>query len=598
MAEGGRREPGREPGEVRLVRGSRTESVHRVHVAVVGADGTPVGHAGDRGLPVFLRSAAKPFQALPLVEDGVLDALGLGAAELAVACGSHGGEAEHVARVRGMLTAAGVEDTALACGAHPPMHGPAARVLAEAGVPAERIHNNCSGKHAGMLALARHHGWPLEGYHEEGHPVQDRMAREVARWLGVPAAELGRGVDGCGVICFTAPLDRLALGYARLLAAAEGGEGGAGAVVEAMAAHPFQVAGTGRLCTALLGAGGGRLVAKVGAEGVYGAAVRLGAGGEPGRVLGIALKVEDGARRAAEVALVAVLDALGVSDALPEVGAAAEPWRSPPVPNTRGEVVAHLEASIRLLPRAAEGAPAAIPTGVRGRLRPGMRTLARVAAAQAARDRMGLEEELDRLEGAVTRGEVEAREVEEALLQSVLFLGYPATLGALALWRRRWPGRTAGVVNESPAGWPERGARVFEAVYGDPGIRLREEVGALHPDLARWMVEEGYGRVLGRPGLALRDRELLVASLLAVQDAPVQLHSHLRGALRNGVAPEEVEEVLEAIDPWLGDEGIRARVHERWRAVQAGRPGVEDGGVDGSEADDVPNASEEGTDVH
>jgi L-asparaginase II/alkylhydroperoxidase/carboxymuconolactone decarboxylase family protein YurZ len=579
----------REPTAVRLVRGGVAESVHRVHVAVVDVDGAPVGHTGDPGLRVFLRSAAKPFQALPLVEDGVLEALGLGAPELAVACGSHGGEVGHVERVRRILGAAGLGAESLACGPQPPMHAPAARALAEAGAESERIHNNCSGKHAGMLALARVHGWSLAGYHEDGHPVQERMAREVARWLDVAEEELGRGVDGCGVVCFTAPLRALAGGYARLLAAAEEGEPGPRAVVDAMTGYPFQVAGTGRLCTALLAAGGGRVVAKVGAEGVYGAAVRLpspnGAEGRP-RVLGIALKVEDGARRAAEVALVAVLDALGVFESYPVAGAAAAPWRRPAVPNTRGEAVAHLEAALIL---EGAGSRAADAEGAVRALRPGMRTLARVAAAQAARDQVGLERELDQLERAVRRGAVGAQEVEEALLQSVLFLGYPATLGALALWRRRWPGGTVGVVNEPPSAWPDRGARVFEAVYGAPGVRLREGVEALHPDLARWMVEEGYGRVLGRPGFALRDRELLVASMLAVQDAPRQLHSHLRGALRNGVAPKEVDALLEAIDPWLGGEGVRARVHERWRAVREGRPGGEA---------DARNDYEEGEDVH
>jgi len=204
-----------------------------------------------------------------------------------------------------LLCRIGAGEEALACGAHWPFAAAAAQALRAAEERPGRIHNNCSGKHAGMLALARHHGWPLAGYHELEHPVQQRMLREVVRWTDVDADEIGLGVDGCGVVTFALPLFALARGFARLAAEARRGGTGSAIVLQAMVMHPFLVGGSERLCTELMQAAAGRIVVKVGAEGVYCAAV-------PGAELGIALKVHDGATRAAEPALLAVLQALGV----------------------------------------------------------------------------------------------------------------------------------------------------------------------------------------------------------------------------------------------------------------------------------------------
>jgi L-asparaginase II len=325
--------------------------VHRIHGAVVRPSGALVAWVGDPERPIFTRSAAKPFQALPLVDSGAADALGVPSEELAVMVGSHGGEPEHVAVVKSLLKRGGWTPEALACGAHAPMHGASARALVRAGLPSERIHNNCSGKHAGMLALARHEGWPGEGYHRNGHPVQASMARSLAQWTGVPEATMGRGVDGCGVVCFETPLRGLARGYAALLAAAREGAPAPQRVVEAMVRHPQLIAGTGRLCTRLLRGGGGRILAKVGAEGVYGAAMVLPglAGKEAPEVLGVALKVEDGALRAAEVALLAIVRALGGLEGISsEAKEELLPLFAPIVPNTLGEPVAVLEPRFAL----------------------------------------------------------------------------------------------------------------------------------------------------------------------------------------------------------------------------------------------------------
>ncbi|MCH7564781.1 MAG: asparaginase [Gemmatimonadetes bacterium] len=316
------------------------ESAHTVHVAVVVADGRTVASAGDPDIPTYYRSAVKPLQALPLVEDGVVDTFGLTDAELALCCASHSGEPEHVAGALDILGKAGLTQADLECGPHEPMSKVAAAALARSGESPGSIHNSCSGKHAGMLALAVHHGWPTAGYMEYEHPVQRRMHSEIARWSGMAEEEIGTGEDGCGVVCFRAPLSRLAVSFARFATAAARGEP-AGRVVSAMTAHPFMVAGSDRLCTAVMEVGGGRIFAKSGAEGVY------AVGDVEGR-MGVAIKVEDGARRASTVALVGVLEALellGV-DEIDSLSSFAQPL----IRNTLGSVVGELRAEIELEP--------------------------------------------------------------------------------------------------------------------------------------------------------------------------------------------------------------------------------------------------------
>jgi L-asparaginase II len=334
---------------VEVTRGEGIESEHAVAAAVMRPDGTEVLAAGDVTTAVFTRSAIKPFQALPLVEDAVAERFGITDRELALCCASHSGEPHHVEAARSILRRIGLDEADLACGPHEPFHEPSARALREAGEAPGRIHNNCSGKHAGMLALALAHDWPVGGYHTPDHPVQRRVGAVLGEWMDIDPATLGRGVDGCGVVTFAAPLRNVALGFARLAAAAPGSPGAR--VLDAMASNPDMVAGTGRLCTDVLEATGGRVVAKVGAEGVYTAALR-----DDG--LGVALKVADGARRAAEVALLGVLDALGAltGDAREALSSALRPV----VRNTRGDAVGEIRAVV--------DAPVAVavPVGPRG----------------------------------------------------------------------------------------------------------------------------------------------------------------------------------------------------------------------------------------
>jgi L-asparaginase II len=326
---------------VEVWRGSVIESVHHVSVAVVDASGGLRAYSRDPGLVTFARSAIKPIQALPLIERGAADRYGLDAREIALCCASHSGQPFHVEAALSILRRIGVDATVLACGAHPPFHEPSAAALADRGEEPGRIHNNCSGKHAGMLALACTQGWPVAGYHEASHPVQRLMLETVAKWTDMPEEEIPIAVDGCGVATFALPIERMAAAFARLAAGARRGDAAPSRIVEAMMHYPEYVAGTGRLCSALMRAADGRLIAKTGAEGVYCAGI-------PGAELGIALKVEDGAKRAAEPMLLAVLGALGLVSE--ESMADLAEFASPSIRNTRGEIVGAIRASIELQP--------------------------------------------------------------------------------------------------------------------------------------------------------------------------------------------------------------------------------------------------------
>ena len=309
-------------------RGSIVESRHRVHVAVVDGEGRLVARAGDPDLVTFWRSAAKPFQALPLVADGAADRFGLTSEELAIACASHSSEPRQVELVRAFLKKVGCSERDLLCGPHPPLSETVARDYQTRGVRLTAVYSNCSGKHTGMLALARHHGWPTEFYTRPEHPVQQRCLEEVSRWTDVPAQRLGTATDGCGVVCYALPLRNMAVAYARLAVQTRNAEGGtrnsggelppnvprsafplprseAFRVREAMLRHPDLIAGEGRPCTELMRAHPGRVLAKVGAEGVY-SALLMPEG------LGVTLKVEDGNSAAAALAVAAVLAELGV----------------------------------------------------------------------------------------------------------------------------------------------------------------------------------------------------------------------------------------------------------------------------------------------
>ena len=337
---------------VEQLRGGVVEAWHDVHVAVVDPDGRLVARTGDPDLVTFWRSAAKPFQALPLVEDGVVERFDLTGEDLALACASHSSEPGQVARVRELLGKIGCSERDLLCGPHPPLSEAVAQEYQTRGLRMTAVYSNCSGKHAGMLALARHHGWPTEFYTRPEHPVQQRCLSEVSRWTDVPVTDIKTAVDGCGVVCYGVQLRSMAQAYARLGNAEFGmrnaesqGEvfrvttpadpfrtpHSAFRIVEAMLRHPELIAGEGRPCTVLMRAHPGRVITKVGAEGVYCALlVREG--------LGVALKVSDGHAMASALAMAAVLEALGLRPRPATLVAR-------PNVNTRGETVGELRVN-------------------------------------------------------------------------------------------------------------------------------------------------------------------------------------------------------------------------------------------------------------
>jgi L-asparaginase II len=295
------------PVLVEVTRGKLVESRHRGAVAVADADGATVLGLGDVTAPIFPRSAIKAVQALVLVESGGADPFGFGDAELALACASHGGEPGHVATVERMLAAAGLDASALACGAHWPLHQSSARALARAGGTASALHNNCSGKHSGFLCLACMLGADPRGYIEPDHPVQREIKAVIESTTGAAIPDERRGIDGCSVPTWAVPLKSLALGFARFGT----GHGlaperakAAARLRAACAAHPWYVAGTGRFCTEVMQRLGARAFVKVGAEGVY-------CGALPERGLGIAVKCDDGGARAAEVIMAALIARFG-----------------------------------------------------------------------------------------------------------------------------------------------------------------------------------------------------------------------------------------------------------------------------------------------
>ena len=313
--------------DVVATRGGLVEARHRVHAAVVDEQGKLLGAARDPAMVTLWRSCAKPFQAMAFVESGKLDKLEWTREELALACASHGGEPEHVELASAMLETVGLEEGDLVCGPHEPLTRRGQRLLQQEGVSPTRLHNNCSGKHAAMLAFSHECGWPTLGYEGVCHPVQQHALERVSLWSGVPVQKIGQATDGCGVVAFGLPLQSMARAFARLGAAARRGDEVPARIVDAMVSNPFLVGGTDRFDTVLMEETEGSVLAKVGAEGVHTIAA-LDAG------LAVAVKVEDGAARAQYPAVLRLLQLLEV---LPEdLPPRLVPFFRMPTFNTRG----------------------------------------------------------------------------------------------------------------------------------------------------------------------------------------------------------------------------------------------------------------------
>jgi L-asparaginase II len=293
--------PSGPPILVEVSRGDMVECRHRGSVAVVDIDGKVVFAAGDVESPVYARSAFKPLQAVPFVESGAADNEGL--EQIAVACASHSGEQRHTSTVAAWLGRLGLPESALNCGAHMPYHAPTAEAMLKRGEQPTQVHNNCSGKHTGMLATCVKCGDPVAGYMEPAHPQQRRVLAAFETMCGLDLHHAPRGIDGCGLPQIGIPLKALARGMARLgtpHAVAAARARACTRIGEAILAHPFLVAGSGRFCTRAIEAAGGAAILKTGAEGNF-------MGAFPGTGLGFALKIEDGATRASEVAAAQVI---------------------------------------------------------------------------------------------------------------------------------------------------------------------------------------------------------------------------------------------------------------------------------------------------
>jgi len=326
---------------VTVTRGEAVESVHCVAACAASDQGDRSLALGDVEVPIFLRSAWKPFIAADVVASGAAVRFGFERQELAVMAASHNGEPFHVAAVRGILEKIGLDERALQCGAHAPAYEPAARALREAGRAPSALHNNCSGKHAGVLASCVHAGIDPATYLSRENPVQARIASYCARLAGDELTSMPCGVDGCGFPVYATSLANAARAFARLrsLRGIEPADAAALRVVrDAMLAEPAYVAGTARLDTALMETTHGRIVCKAGAEGVHASGFeRDGVG------YGLVLKVVDGNRRAAPPAAIALLSAAGWLSEVERQALAA--FARADVHNAAGAVVGSIAAN-------------------------------------------------------------------------------------------------------------------------------------------------------------------------------------------------------------------------------------------------------------
>ncbi len=322
---------------VEIFRGETVESVHEIRLAVV-EKGVLRFACGDPDERVFLRSAAKPFQAAAVVASGALDRFGATEEELALVAASHAGEDVHTRGVERLLGRLGLDETSLRCGVHPPFDAATATRL---GGAVSALHHNCSGKHAGMLALALALGAPPASYLDPAGPVQRAILEAVACLAGMAPADVVVAIDGCSAPTFSLPLRAAARAFSLLASpeqASEDWQSPLRRVADAITRHPRLVGGSGRFDTRLTSAAEGRLVAKSGAEGVQGIADRE-------RGLGLVLKVADGAQRAVAPATLEVLRQLGWS------APSLESEHRPDLTNQAGRVVGRIEASLALEPR-------------------------------------------------------------------------------------------------------------------------------------------------------------------------------------------------------------------------------------------------------
>lgn len=323
----------RSPVVIEVTRGPVVESRHEGIAAVVKADGSVIDAWGDIEAAILPRSANKPIQAMAFVESGAVERFGLGDEHIALSCASHSGETRHVETVRAWLAKLGLSEADLECGTHAPRLQSSIEALARANMLPTAAFNNCSGKHSGFLSTAVHYGEPTRGYIKYDHPVQRRLRETMSALCGLDADAFPHGTDGCGIPTLATPLKSLAQAMAAMAdpsGLSSKRADAANRIRKAMNAEPFMVAGSGRFCTRINEAAPGVIQVKTGAEGVF-------CGMLPTLGLGVALKVWDGAGRAAEVAMAALLDHLGVLPA-----AQRDEVLHPPIRNVVGLLVGEM----------------------------------------------------------------------------------------------------------------------------------------------------------------------------------------------------------------------------------------------------------------
>jgi L-asparaginase II len=315
--------------------GAFVENTHFGSIAVVDRSGKLLAYAGDPNFMTFSRSTIKAFQATPFVNDGGVDELGISAQELALMCSSHNGEAFHVAAVNSLLTKAQATVEQLQCGAHAPLLYSMTAAKAPTGSVWNACHNNCSGKHAGMLAWCTLHGAVKESYLDLGHPLQQAIRRSLSIWCDTAEADFQTGIDGCSAPNYALPLKNLALGYARLADAKSGAT--AKQLFEVMTTYPEYVSGTDRHDMAFMKTAPADWVAKIGADGVQLIGCRSAG-------IGIAVKITDGNQRAVISASIETLKQMGLLDVtLNNPQAPLASWENLSIKNVRGTVIGQVK---------------------------------------------------------------------------------------------------------------------------------------------------------------------------------------------------------------------------------------------------------------
>jgi len=331
----------------RVIRGETVESVHRGHLIAVGGEGAVLLSVGDPGTVTFFRSACKPLQAIPLITTGASHAFGLTDDEVALACASHSGERVHVRVAAKMLRKTGLSERHLQCGKHLPFSDKETKRLLRGNEKITQLHNNCSGKHAAMLAVAKHIGANPATYVSTDHPVQLAILKTISMFCEIPVQKIAIGIDGCCVPNYAMPLNAMARGFLNLIAprndfADERIRSASKRIVSAMARYPALIGGTERLDTILMMAAPGKIISKVGADGVWMCGILPSARFPNGAA--IALKVEDGDdKRARPAVAIELLRSLGV---LSKTDLAEFSPMS--IENRRGDAVGRVEASLGL----------------------------------------------------------------------------------------------------------------------------------------------------------------------------------------------------------------------------------------------------------